>query len=70
MVLSEIQFRGSLGNPHHHYRPMLNMVVSGKLNPETIVSDRIALADVPRVMESMGSFGTVGFTTIEDFDQG
>lgn len=25
------------------------------------------LAGVPRVMESMGSFGTVGFTTIEDF---
>ncbi|MCL4242127.1 MAG: alcohol dehydrogenase catalytic domain-containing protein [Dehalococcoidia bacterium] len=67
MVFNEVQFRGSLGNPHHHYRPMLNMVVSGKLNPESIVSERIALADVPRVMESMGSFGTVGFTTIEDF---
>ncbi|MCC6961561.1 MAG: alcohol dehydrogenase catalytic domain-containing protein [Dehalococcoidia bacterium] len=67
MVFSEIEFRGSLGNPHHHYRPMLNMVVSGKLNPESIVSERIALADVPKVIESMGNFGTVGFTSIEDF---
>ena len=46
---------------------LLNMVASGRLHPESIVGERIALADVPRVMESMGSFGTVGFTTITDF---
>ncbi|MBI2764814.1 MAG: zinc-binding dehydrogenase [Chloroflexi bacterium] len=67
ITMSEIEFRGSLGNPNHHYRPMLNMVASGKLHPESIVGERIGLADVPRVMESMGSFGTVGFTTVTDF---
>jgi propanol-preferring alcohol dehydrogenase len=67
ITTAEIEFRGSLGNPNHHYQPLMNMVVSGKLHPQTIVGERIGLADVPRVMESMGSFGTVGFTTITDF---
>ncbi len=67
ITASEIEFRGSIGNPHHQYRPMLNMVASGKLHPQSIVGERISLNDVPRVMESMGTFGTVGFTTITDF---
>jgi propanol-preferring alcohol dehydrogenase len=67
LTTGEIEFRGSLGNPNHHYRPLLNMVVSGVLHPQSIIGERIALADVPRVMASMGSFGTVGFTTITDF---
>jgi propanol-preferring alcohol dehydrogenase len=67
ITMSEIEFRGSLGNPNHHYRPMLNMVASGKLHPHTIIGDRIPLSKVPEVMESMGNFATVGFTTITDF---
>lgn len=67
MTTAEIEFRGSLGNPNHHYRPLLNMVERGILHPETIIGERIGLADVPRVMDAMGSFGTVGFTTITDF---
>ena len=43
------------------------MVERGTMHPETIIGERIGLADVPRVMDAMGSFGTVGFTTITDF---
>jgi threonine dehydrogenase-like Zn-dependent dehydrogenase len=46
---------------------MLNMVASGKLHPESIIGDRIGLDDVPRVIDSMGAFATVGFTTITNF---
>jgi propanol-preferring alcohol dehydrogenase len=67
MTMQEIEFRGSLGNPNHHYEPMLRMVSSGKLHPESIIGERIGLDDVPRVIESMGTFQTVGFTTITDF---
>lgn len=67
MTMQEIEFRGSLGNPNHHYEPMLRMVASGKLHPESIIGERIGLDDVPRVIESMGTFQTVGFTTITDF---
>ena len=67
MTTAEIEFRGSLGNPNHHYRPLLSMVERGTLHPQSIIGERIGLADVPRVMDAMGSFGTVGFTTITDF---
>jgi hypothetical protein len=43
------------------------MVASGKLHPESIIGERISLDDVPRVIDSMGSFQTIGFTTITDF---
>ena len=49
------------------YRPLLNLVAGGRLQPQSIVGERIAPADVPRVMDSMGSFCTIGFTTITDF---
>jgi propanol-preferring alcohol dehydrogenase len=68
ITMQELEFRGSLGNPNHHYAPMLNMVATGRLHPDTIVGERIGLDDVPRVIESMGSFGTVGFTTITNFN--
>lgn len=67
ITMNEIEFRGSLGNPNHHYGPMLSMVSAGTLHPETIVSDRIGLAEVPRVIDSMTNFQTIGFTTITDF---
>ena len=67
ITMSEIEFRGSLGNPNDHYEPMLNMVASGRLHPETIIGERIALDDVPKVIESMTTFQTIGFTTITDF---
>jgi propanol-preferring alcohol dehydrogenase len=67
ITMMEIEFRGSLGNPNHHYAPMLNMVASGKLHPATIIGERIGLDDVPRVVDSMGTFQTVGFTTITKF---
>ncbi len=53
ITMSEIEFRGSLGNPNHHYDPMLKMVASGALHPQAI--------------DSMTNFQTVGFTTITDF---
>jgi propanol-preferring alcohol dehydrogenase len=67
MTLSELQFRGSVGNPIHHYRPMLSMVASGKLHPQSLIGERIDLSAVPGTVESMGHFATVGFTTVTDF---
>lgn len=67
ITMSEIEFRGSLGNPNHHYAPMLAMVKAGKLHPETLVGDRISLAETPAAIESMTNFQTIGFTTITDF---
>lgn len=65
--MTEIQFRGSMGNPNHLYRPLLNLVRDGKLSPQALVGERISLGDVSRVFDAMTSFQTFGFTTITDF---
>ncbi|MYJ02403.1 MAG: zinc-binding dehydrogenase, partial [Chloroflexi bacterium] len=67
ITMSEIEFRGSLGLPNQNYPSMLNMVASGKLQPETIVSETISIDQVPEVVESMTTFQTTGFVTINDF---
>ena len=67
ITMSEIEFRGSLGLPNQNYPAMLNMVASGKLHPESIVSERISINQVPAVVDSMTSFQTMGFVTITDF---
>ena len=67
ITMSEIEFRGSLGLPNQNYPSMLNMVASGKLQPETIVSETISLNQVPDVVDSMTTFQTTGFVTITDF---
>ena len=67
ITMNEIEFRGSLGNPNHHYAPMLAMVATGKLHPESLVGDRISLDQVPDAIDSMTNFQTIGFTTITDF---
>lgn len=67
ITMSEIEFRGSLGLPNQNYPSMLNMVASGKLNPESIVTQRISIDEVPQVVDSMTTFQTMGFVTITDF---
>jgi propanol-preferring alcohol dehydrogenase len=67
ITMNEVEFRGSLGNPNHHYAPMLAMVKTGKLHPQSLVGDRISLEQVPEAIESMTNFQTIGFTTITDF---
>ena len=68
ITMQELEFRGSLGNPNQHYRPMLQMVAAGQLNPESIVSGTIGLAETPAVVDSMTNFGTLGFVVIDNFD--
>jgi D-arabinose 1-dehydrogenase-like Zn-dependent alcohol dehydrogenase len=67
ITMSEIEFRGSLGLPNQNYPSMLNMVASGKLNPESIVTQRISINEVPDIVDSMTTFQTMGFVTITDF---
>ena len=67
MVLRELEFRGTVGNPHVNYRPLLQMVEHGQLHPERLIGELVPLDDVPRVLDSMTSFGTSGFTTIDRF---
>ena len=67
IVLRELEFLGTVGNPHVNYQPLLQMVEHGQLHPERLIGEHVRLEELPRVLESMTSFGTSGFTTIDRF---
>lgn len=63
----ELEFVGSLGNPHPAYRGLLNLVASGRLNPKSLVTEEVGLEDVSRVFEDMSNYQTMGFHVITRF---
>lgn len=63
----ELEFVGSLGNPHPAYRGLLSLVASGKLNPKSLVSKEVGLEDVTYTFEEMSNFRTLGFHVISRF---
>lgn len=67
MIEAEIEFAGSVGNPHADYPALLNLVSKGVLQPSRIVGERLALSDTQRVLDSMDTFDTVGFSVITEF---
>ncbi len=67
MVTNELDFRGSLGMPPAQYPEMLEMVETGKLDPEAIVSETIALEDTQDRLDAMTEYRTHGFPVIAEF---
>ncbi|ATY84981.1 alcohol dehydrogenase [Kyrpidia spormannii] len=63
----ELEFVGSLGNPHPAYRGLLSLVSSGRLNPKTLVNKEVGLEDVSQTFEDMSNFRTKGFHVITKF---
>jgi alcohol dehydrogenase len=66
-VQNEIDFRGSLGLQPSRYGEILDMMETGKLEPEAIVSDEISIEDVPDRIAAMSDFETVGIPVCTDF---
>ncbi|WP_323191667.1 zinc-dependent alcohol dehydrogenase family protein [Halostella sp. PRR32] len=67
MVMKEIDFLGSFGMPPTRYDEIFRMVERGKLDPGAIVSETIALADVPDRVAAMSEFDTVGIPVVTEF---
>ena len=67
MIEAEIEFVGSVGNPHVHYPELLALVERGRFHPASLITREIALADVNEVIEAMTSFQTIGFNLITEF---
>ena len=68
VIAKELQIYGSHGMQTIKYAGMLNMICSGKLNPELLIGKRISLDEVPREIKQMNHFGAVGITIIDNFD--
>ena len=68
MVTNEIEFYGAYGMSPHEYGPMIDMMETGRLSPGSIVTETIALADVPETVASMGEYETVGIPVVTEFE--
>jgi D-arabinose 1-dehydrogenase-like Zn-dependent alcohol dehydrogenase len=67
MIEAEIEFVGSVGNPHVHYPELLAMVERGRFNPKSLITREVALSEVNEVLEAMTGYGTIGFNVITQF---
>lgn len=68
ITMCEIEFVGSLGNPHPDYKGLLDLIASGRLNPSRLVEREVSLSDVSEVFENMNQYKTKGFNVITKFE--
>lgn len=67
MIEAEIEFFGSVGNPHVHYPELLALVERGRFNPKSLITQEIALEEINDVIEAMTGYQTIGFNLITQF---
>lgn len=65
--LNEIDIRGSRGMQPSRLDEIFNMVESGKLEPQKIVSEQIALEEVSETLDRMTNYETQGIPVIDSF---
>ena len=67
-VLSdELEIIGSHGMQAHRYPEMLAMIKQGKLHPDQLIGNCIALEQAPEVLMAMDNFNNTGVTVITEF---
>lgn len=67
VIGKELEIYGSHGMQAARYAELLDMVVSGKLDPAAIIGQTISLEQAPQALDQMGRFGTSGITVIDRF---
>ena len=66
VIARELTVLGSHGMPAHDYPALLELVVSGRLRPNDLISRRITLAEAPVALAAMSTPGApAGVTLIE-----
>ncbi|MGE0004547.1 MAG: zinc-dependent alcohol dehydrogenase family protein [Parvibaculaceae bacterium] len=64
VIAHEIEIRGSHGMQAHRYPAMLDMIRSGRLEPEKLIGKTIGLADAPSALMAMDGFAGTGISVI------
>jgi alcohol dehydrogenase len=67
VIGKELEILGSHGMQAHRYEAMLEMITSGKLEPEKIIGKTVPLEEAPKELQGMSDFGAVGITVIDRF---
>jgi alcohol dehydrogenase len=67
VIAKELQVMGSHGMQAHRYGAMLDLILTGRVQPQLLVEKTIALTAAPAVLAAMDSFRGTGITVINDF---
>lgn len=67
IVGTELEVIGVKGMPPSKYPELLQMIASGKLQPESLVTNRVSLEDVSDRLRAMDDYGTLGFEVVTSF---
>ena len=67
VIAKELQVMGSHGMQAHRYGAMLDLILTGRLQPQLLVDATIPLSQAPAVLTGMDSFRGTGITVIDDF---
>jgi alcohol dehydrogenase len=67
VIAKELEILGSHGMQSHAYQPMLDMILSGKLQPRRMIGETITLEQGARALTTMGDFAITGVTVIDSF---
>jgi alcohol dehydrogenase len=65
VIANELEIRGSHGMQAYKYSGMLEMIVTGKLDPRRIIGKTVSLEEAPKELAEMGEFAAVGATVID-----
>ena len=63
----ELEIYGSHGLQAHAYPELLGLIEQGRLDPAKLVTQRVALDEVPAILESMTTFGSTGIQVMDRF---
>lgn len=63
----ELEIYGSHGLQAHVYPMMMNMIQQGVIDPAQLITERVAIDDVPAILSNMGNFNTTGIQVMDRF---
>jgi alcohol dehydrogenase len=67
VIAKELEILGSHGMQAHAYKPMLDLIVSGRLQPGKLITKTVSLEESLFELESMGAFPQTGVVVIDKF---
>jgi alcohol dehydrogenase len=67
VLADELEIIGSHGMQAFRYGEMLEMIATGKLQPERLIDRTISLEDVVTALPAMNDFGQVGVMVVDRF---
>jgi alcohol dehydrogenase len=67
VIAWELEIRGSHGMQAFRYQAMMEMIETGKLEPQKLVGEKISLHDAPEALMRMDRFEGKGITVVTSF---